>query len=51
MLPIWAIVQIYVQRYLAVKTLRDARRSGFNNFEQKGEHFLVVQYFLCHCVS
>ena len=27
-LPIWAIAQIYVQRYLAVKTLRDARRSG-----------------------
>jgi len=41
-LPIWAIAQIFVQRYLAVKTLRDARRSGLNNFHQKGKHFSLV---------
>ena len=31
LLPVWAVTQYFVQRYLAVKTLKEAKRSGLNN--------------------
>ena len=31
LLPVWSSSQYFVQRYLAVKTLREAKRSGLNN--------------------
>ena len=31
LLPVWSCTQQFVQRYLAVKTLREARRSGLDN--------------------
>ena len=30
LLPAWGIAQYFVQRYLAVRTLKDAKRSGLN---------------------
>ena len=41
LLPGWAVTQHFVQRYLAVKTLRDARRSGLNNMSR---NFLTALY-------
>ena len=49
LLPGWAVTQHFVQRYLAVKTLRDARRSGLNNIPRglitaPHAHFMLVLF-------